>query len=158
MTQWQGILQGIFFKVSATHRRCQPRSDRFIIFAKHLSSLVVMPLSLTFNNKQMFTLASFKSSLFWIILMGFAVASLSHRPVTQRGLGELASSLSHTVQPDVLINKYSTFTRKIKFLANRRTAVRHKLYPYKLLCKPEYDSVSSASRQCPKVEGALKDC
>lgn len=157
MTQWQGILQGIF-KASAIHCRCQPRLDRFIIFAKHLSSLVVMPLLLTFNNKQMFTLASFKSSLFWITLMGLAVASLSHRPVTQRGLGELAGCFSHTVQPDVLINKYSTFTWKIKFSANRHTAVRHKLYPYELLCEPEYDSVSSASRQCPKVEGALKDC
>lgn len=90
--------------------------------------------------------------------MGLAVASLSHRPATQRGLGELAGCFSHTVQLDVLINKYSAFTWKIKFLANRHTAIRHKLYPYELLCEPEYDSVSSASGQCPKVEGALKDC
>lgn len=155
--QWQWILQGIF-KVSSTHCRCQPRYDRFIIFAKNLPSLLVMPLLLAFNNKQMSTQASFKSSLFWIILMGFAVASLSHSSVTQHGLGELAGSLSSTVQPDALIHQYSTFTWKITFSANRHTAIRHKLYPYERLCKPEWDSVSSAPRQCPKEEGALKDC
>lgn len=91
-------------------------SVRFRIFAKHLSSLVVMPLLLIFNNQQMFTQGSCQILIILNYLDGlcYCIPKPQACSATQHGLGELTGFLSHAVQPDVLTNKCSSNSQLLR--------------------------------------------